>query len=306
MKKKQKLISVFAALLLIFTVSAASLTASAASLSEVLETTYMIDQILFGDEEVNGFTFVYYDKADSTIKDMIYLPIGESPWNSALDMYTGPTEEGESEGYEYIIFNYTYGVPTVHPSEKGSTGCAFTVPYTGTIKVMTYFRVGSVLPDSSELFIYKNEVSDETLLFRQVGTEDGATSEYEVTVDVNAGDKIYWFVDCMETTANDSCDFNPRVQYTAVNDENVSDDPVVDTEPPASSDEPDTDEPTVSTDEKTDTSAPADSKAESTAPVSGADEEKDSDDTLLFVICAVAAAAVIAAVVIIIVKKKKK
>lgn len=52
MKKKQKLISVFAALLLIFTVSAASLTASAASLSEVLETTYMIDQILFGDEEV--------------------------------------------------------------------------------------------------------------------------------------------------------------------------------------------------------------------------------------------------------------
>lgn len=80
-----------------------------------------------------------------------------------------------------------------------------------------------MLPDSSELFIYKNSVSDDNLLFRQVGGEDPATAEYELTVDVNAGDMIYWFVDCMDSIANDACDFNPRVVYTAVNDENIDD-----------------------------------------------------------------------------------
>lgn len=312
MQKCKKLIAVVAALVMLFAISAASLTASAVTKSEVLETTYMIDQILFGDEENNGFTFVYFDKADNTIKDMVYLPIGESPWNPGLDMFTGPTAEDECEGYEYIIFNYTYGVPTVHPSMNGRTGCAFTAPYTGTVKVMTYFRCGSVLPDASELFIYKNEVKDENLLFRQVGTEDGATSEYEVTVDVTVGDKIYWFVDAMETTANDSCDFNPRVQYIEVNDANVSDDP--ETEPPTSSENdttetPDTDANDVTTDKNDDTTNAPDSGADTiAAPVTtGSSSSTDGgNNTLVIVLCVAAAVIVIAVVVVVVLKKKKK
>lgn len=308
MKKRRPLLAVLLTVMLIIAAMTTALTASAVSVSEVLETTYALDQILFGDDEVNGFTFVYFDKADSTIKNMVYLPIGESPWNPTLDMYTGPTAEGECEGYEYIIFNYTYGVPTIHPSLMGSTGCAFTAPYTGTLKVMTYFRVGSVLPDASELFIYKNTVSDDTLLFRQVGGEDAAVAEYELTVDVNAGDIIYWFVDCMETSASDSCDFNPRVVYTAVNDENVSEDDMSDTDDTAESSGDDisddastTDSPASSSvsDKSDSTSAPATSdKADDTKP--------GGTNITLIIILAAAAIAVIAVVVVLVVKKNKK
>ncbi len=308
MKKAKRPLAVLTALLLTLAVIGGAPAVSAVTLSEVLETTYSIDQILFGDEEINGFTFVYFDKADSTIKDMIYLPIGESPWNELLDMYTGPTAEGECEGYEYIIFNYTYGVPTVHPSMKGNTGCAFTAPYTGTIKIMTYFRVGSVVPTSCELFIYKNEVSEETLLFRQVGTEDAAASEYEVTVDVTAGDKIYWFIDAMEDNTDDSCDFNPRVQYTAVNDENVSSDPVV-TDPPAASEEqtgqtteppatgkPDTEEP--------DTEEPVTSAMSESASSSEPSDSGKAFPVVPVVIGGIILCAVVVFVVIKVIKKK--
>lgn len=250
---------------------------------------------------------------------MVYLPIGESPWNPSLDMYTGPTAEGECEGYEYIILNYTFGVPTIHPSLMGSTGCAFTAPYTGTVKIMTYFRVGSVLPDSSELFIYKNSVSDDNLLFRQVGGEDPATAEYELTVDVNAGDMIYWFVDCMDSNANDACDFNPRVVYTAVNDENIddngndTDDEPSDSsssvdEPPASS-APDTGS---SADEPPASSAPATGSSAGTAVASGAVTGEASDtprsvgSVAIIVIVAAAVTAVTAAVLILVAKKRKK
>lgn len=224
-------------------------------------------------------------------------------------MYTGPTAEGECEGYEYMFINYTYGVPTIHPSVMGNTGCAFTVPYTGTIKVMTYFRVGSVLPDSAELFIYKNTVSDDTLLFRQVGEEDSATAEYELTVDVKAGDIIYWFVDCVETNANDASDFNPRVVYTAVNDENVSEDGGDDTDDTSESPDTDNDE---SSDTSTNTVPSTDKdsdKAGTSAPATSntTDNTKaESPDIAVIVIIAVAAAAVIAVAAVLIAKKKKK
>lgn len=309
MRKRSPLIAVMLTVMFIISAMSSALAASAVSVSEVLETTYAFDQILFGDDEVNGFTFVYYDKADKTIKNMVYLPIGESPWNPGLDMYTGPTAEGECEGYEYMFINYTYGVPTIHPSVMGNTGCAFTVPYTGTIKVMTYFRVGSVLPDSAELFIYKNTVSDDTLLFRQVGGEDSAAAEYELTVDVKAGDIIYWFVDCVETNANDACDFNPRVVYTAVNDENVSEDGGDDTD--NTSESPDTDNdassgssastaPATDNDsDKAGTSAPATSDRTDNTKTEG-------PNIAVIVIIAVAAAAVIAVAAVLIAKKKKK
>lgn len=309
MKKNRPLYAALLTALLIISAASASLTASAVSVSEILETTYSIDQILFGDDEINGFTFVYYDKADNTVKNMVYLPIGESPWNPGLDMYTGPTAEGECEGYEYMFINYTYGVPTIHPSVMGNTGCAFTVPYTGTIKVMTYFRVGSVLPDSAELFIYKNTVSDDTLLFRQVGEEDSATAEYELTVDVKAGDIIYWFVDCVETNANDASDFNPRVVYTAVNDENVSEDGGDDTDDTSESPDTDNDE---SSDTSTNTVPSTDKdsdKAGTSAPATSntTDNTKaESPDIAVIVIIAVAAAAVIAVAAVLIAKKKKK
>lgn len=309
MKKNRPLYAALLTALLIISAASASLTASAVSVSEILETTYSIDQILFGDDEINGFTFVYYDKADNTVKNMVYLPIGESPWNPSLDMYTGPTAEGECEGYEYMFINYTYGVPTIHPSVMGNTGCAFTVPYTGTIKVMTYFRVGSVLPDSAELFIYKNTVSDDTLLFRQVGEEDSATAEYELTVDVKAGDIIYWFVDCVETNANDASDFNPRVVYTAVNDENVSEDGGDDTDDTSESPDTDNDE---SSDTSTNTVPSTDKdsdKAGTSAPATSntTDNTKaESPDIAVIVIIAVAAAAVIAVAAVLIAKKKKK
>ena len=309
MKKNRPLYAALLTALLIISAASASLTASAVSVSEILETTYSIDQILFGDDEINGFTFVYYDKADNTVKNMVYLPIGESPWNPGLDMYTGPTAEGECEGYEYMFINYTYGVPTIHPSVMGNTGCAFTVPYTGTIKVMTYFRVGSVLPDSAELFIYKNTVSDDTLLFRQVGEEDSATAEYELTVDVKAGDIIYWFVDCVETNANDASDFNPRVVYTAVNDENVSSDGGDDTDDTSESPDTDNDE---SSDTSTNTVPSTDKdsdKAGTSAPATSntTDNTKaESPDIAVIVIIAVAAAAVIAVAAVLIAKKKKK
>lgn len=309
MRKRRPLIAVMLTVMFIISAMSSTLAASAVSVSEVLETTYAFDQILFGDDEVNGFTFVYYDKADKTIKNMVYLPIGESPWNPGLDMYTGPTAEGECEGYEYMFINYTYGVPTIHPSVMGNTGCAFTVPYTGTIKVMTYFRVGSVLPDSAELFIYKNTVSDDTLLFRQVGEEDSATAEYELTVDVKAGDIIYWFVDCVETNANDASDFNPRVVYTAVNDENVSEDGGDDTDDTSESPDTDNDEssdtstntvPSTDKDsDKTGTSAPATSNTTDNT-------KAESPDIAVIVIIAVAAAAVIAVAAVLIAKKKKK
>ena len=309
MRKRRPLIAVMLTVMFIISAMSSALAASAVSVSEVLETTYAFDQILFGDDEVNGFTFVYYDKADKTIKNMVYLPIGESPWNPGLDMYTGPTAEGECEGYEYMFINYTYGVPTIHPSVMGNTGCAFTVPYTGTIKVMTYFRVGSVLPDSAELFIYKNTVSDDTLLFRQVGEEDSATAEYELTVDVKAGDIIYWFVDCVETNANDASDFNPRVVYTAVNDENVSEDGGDDTDDTSESPDTDNDE---SSDTSTNTAPSTDKgsdKAGTSAPVTSntTDNTKaESPDIAVIVIIAVAAAAVIAVAAVLIAKKKKK
>lgn len=309
MKKNRPLYAALLTALLIISAASASLTASAVSVSEILETTYSIDQILFGDDEINGFTFVYYDKADNTVKNMVYLPIGESPWNPGLDMYTGPTVEGECEGYEYMFINYTYGVPTIHPSVMGNKGCAFTVPYTGTIKVMTYFRVGSVLPDSAELFIYKNTVSDDTLLFRQVGEEDSATAEYELTVDVKAGDIIYWFVDCVETNANDASDFNPRVVYTAVNDENVSEDGGDDTDDTSESPDTDNDE---SSDTSTNTVPSTDKdsdKAGTSAPATSntTDNTKaESPDIAVIVIIAVAAAAVIAVAAVLIAKKKKK
>ncbi|MCI5755052.1 MAG: hypothetical protein MR241_02015 [Firmicutes bacterium] len=309
MRKRKPLIAVMLTVMFIISAMSSTLAASAVSVSEVLETTYAFDQILFGDDEVNGFTFVYYDKADKTIKNMVYLPIGESPWNPGLDMYTGPTAEGECEGYEYMFINYTYGVPTIHPSVMGNTGCAFTVPYTGTIKVMTYFRVGSVLPDSAELFIYKNTVSDDTLLFRQVGEEDSATAEYELTVDVKAGDIIYWFVDCVETNANDASDFNPRVVYTAVNDENVSEDGGDDTDDTSESPDTDNDE---SSDTSTNTVPSTDKdsdKAGTSAPATSntTDNTKaESPDIAVIVIIAVAAAAVIAVAAVLIAKKKKK
>lgn len=309
MRKRRPLIAVMLTVMFIISAMSSTLAASAVSVSEVLETTYAFDQILFGDDEVNGFTFVYYDKADKTIKNMVYLPIGESPWNPGLDMYTGPTAEGECEGYEYMFINYTYGVPTIHPSVMGNTGCAFTVPYTGTIKVMTYFRVGSVLPDSAELFIYKNTVSDDTLLFRQVGEEDSATAEYELTVDVKAGDIIYWFVDCVETNANDASDFNPRVVYTAVNDENVSEDGGDDTDDTSESPDTDNDE---SSDTSTNTVPSTDKdsdKAGTSAPATSntTDNTKaESPDIAVIVIIAVAAAAVIAVAAVLIAKKKKK
>lgn len=309
MRKRKPLIAVMLTVMFIISAMSSTLAASAVSVSEVLETTYAFDQILFGDDEVNGFTFVYYDKADKTIKNMVYLPIGESPWNPSLDMYTGPTAEGECEGYEYMFINYTYGVPTIHPSVMGNTGCAFTVPYTGTIKVMTYFRVGSVLPDSAELFIYKNTVSDDTLLFRQVGEEDSATAEYELTVDVKAGDIIYWFVDCVETNANDASDFNPRVVYTAVNDENVSEDGGDDTDDTSESPDTDNDE---SSDTSTNTVPSTDKdsdKAGTSAPATSntTDNTKaESPDIAVIVIIAVAAAAVIAVAAVLIAKKKKK
>lgn len=309
MRKRKPLIAVMLTVMFIISAMSSTLAASAVSVSEVLETTYAFDQILFGDDEVNGFTFVYYDKADKTIKNMVYLPIGESPWNPGLDMYTGPTAEGECEGYEYMFINYTYGVPTIHPSVMGNTGCAFTVPYTGTIKVMTYFRVGSVLPDSAELFIYKNTVSDDTLLFRQVGEEDSATAEYELTVDVKAGDIIYWFVDCVETNANDASDFNPRVVYTAVNDENVSEDGGDDTDDTSESPDTDNDE---SSDTSTNTVSSTDKdsdKAGTSAPATSntTDNTKaESPDIAVIVIIAVAAAAVIAVAAVLIAKKKKK
>lgn len=309
MKKNRPLYAALLAALLIISAASASLTASAVSVSEILETTYSIDQILFGDDEINGFTFVYYDKADNTVKNMVYLPIGESPWNPSLDMYTGPTAEGECEGYEYMILNYTFGTPTIHPSLMGSTGCAFTAPYTGTLKIMTYFRVGSVLPDSSELFIYKNSVSDDNLLFRQVGEEDSATAEYELTVDVKAGDIIYWFVDCVETNANDASDFNPRVVYTAVNDENVSEDGGDDTDDTSESPDTDNDE---SSDTSTNTVPSTDKdsdKAGTSAPATSntTDNTKaESPDIAVIVIIAVAAAAVIAVAAVLIAKKKKK
>ena len=309
MRKRRPLIAVMLTVMFIISAMSSTLAASAVSVSEVLETTYAFDQILFGDDEVNGFTFVYYDKADKTIKNMVYLPIGESPWNPGLDMYTGPTAEGECEGYEYMFINYTYGVPTIHPSVMGNTGCAFTVPYTGTIKVMTYFRVGSVLPDSAELFIYKNTVSDDTLLFRQVGEEDSATAEYELTVDVKAGDIIYWFVDCVETNANDASDFNPRVVYTAVNDENVSEDGGDDTDDTTESPDTDNDE---SSDTSTNTVPSTDKdsdKAGTSAPATSntTDNTKaESPDIAVIVIIAVAAAAVIAVAAVLIAKKKKK
>lgn len=309
MRKRKPLIAVMLTVMFIISAMSSTLAASAVSVSEVLETTYAFDQILFGDDEVNGFTFVYYDKADKTIKNMVYLPIGESPWNPGLDMYTGPTAEGECEGYEYMFINYTYGVPTIHPSVMGNTGCAFTVPYTGTIKVMTYFRVGSVLPDSAELFIYKNTVSDDTLLFRQVGEEDSATAEYELTVDVKAGDIIYWFVDCVETNANDASDFNPRVVYTAVNDENVSEDGGDDTDDTSESPDTDNDE---SSDTSTNTVPSTDNdsdKAGTSAPATSntTDNTKaESPDIAVIVIIAVAAAAVIAVAAVLIAKKKKK
>lgn len=304
MKKNRPLYAALLTALLIISAASASLTASAVSVSEILETTYSIDQILFGDDEINGFTFVYYDKADNTVKNMVYLPIGESPWNPSLDMYTGPTAEGECEGYEYIILNYTFGTPTIHPSLMGSTGCAFTAPYTGTVKIMTYFRVGSVLPDSSELFIYKNSVSDDNLLFRQVGGEDPATAEYELTVDVNAGDKIYWFVDCMDSTANDACDFNPRVVYTAVNDENI-DDNGNDTDDELSDSSSSVDEPPAS-------SAPATGSSAGTAVASAAVTGEASDtprsvgSVAIIVIVVAAVTAVTAAVLILVAKKRKK
>lgn len=309
MRKRKPLIAVMLTVMFIISAMSSTLAASAVSVSEVLETTYAFDQILFGDDEVNGFTFVYYDKADNTVKNMVYLPIGESPWNPSLDMYTGPTAEGECEGYEYMFINYTYGVPTIHPSVMGNTGCAFTVPYTGTIKVMTYFRVGSVLPDSAELFIYKNTVSDDTLLFRQVGEEDSATAEYELTVDVKAGDIIYWFVDCVETNANDASDFNPRVVYTAVNDENVSEDGGDDTDDTSESPDTDNDE---SSDTSTNTVPSTDKdsdKAGTSAPATSntTDNTKaESPDIAVIVIIAVAAAAVIAVAAVLIAKKKKK
>ena len=310
MRKRRPLIAVMLTVMFIISAMSSALAASAVSVSEVLETTYAFDQILFGDDEVNGFTFVYYDKADKTIKNMVYLPIGESPWNPGLDMYTGPTAEGECEGYEYMFINYTYGVPTIHPSVMGNTGCAFTVPYTGTIKVMTYFRVGSVLPDSAELFIYKNTVSDDTLLFRQVGGEDSAAAEYELTVDVKAGDIIYWFVDCVETNANDASDFNPRVVYTAVNDENVSEDGGDDTDD--TSESPNTTDNDESSDTSTNTAPSTDKdsdKAGTSAPVTSntTDNTKaESPDIAVIVIIAVAAAAVIAVAAVLIAKKKKK
>ena len=298
MKKNRPLYAALLAALLIISAASASLTASAVSVSEILETTYSIDQILFGDDEINGFTFVYYDKADNTVKNMVYLPIGESPWNPSLDMYTGPTAEGECEGYEYMILNYTFGT---------------------TLKIMTYFRVGSVLPDSSELFIYKNSVSDDNLLFRQVGGEDPATAEYELTVDVNAGDMIYWFVDCMDSIANDACDFNPRVVYTAVNDENI-DDNGNDTDDELSDSSSSVDEPPVSSapatsssaDEPPASSAPATGSSDETAVASGAVTGEASDtprsvgSVAIIVIIAAAVTAVTAAVLILVAKKRKK
>ncbi len=295
-----------AAVLGLLLVASLSLGASAVSKSEVLDTIYQFDQILFGEDNVNGFTFHYFDKADNTIKDCVYLPIGESPWNSSLDMYTGPTEAPDSEGYEYMIMNYTFGCPTVHPSLMGQTGCAFHIPYDGTVKITTYFRNGSVQPDGCELFVYLNEVSEESMLLDYVGTEEGQELEVE-NVEVKAGDTIYWFVDCMETLSNDSCDFNPRVQYTAVTDENVSDEEPFQSEEPDTSAEPDDSE----TEQK-----PAGSDTENTPATDGKNEtkpattdkaktdEKSSNTGL--VIGIVATAVVVAAVVAIIIAKAKK
>ena len=74
MKKNRPLYAALLAALLIISAASASLTASAVSVSEILETTYSIDQILFGDDEINGFTFVYYDKADNTVKTWCTFP----------------------------------------------------------------------------------------------------------------------------------------------------------------------------------------------------------------------------------------
>ena len=283
---------------------AVALTASAVTKSEVLDTIYQFDQILFGEDEVNGFTFHYYDKADSTIKDCVYLPIGESPWNAGLDMYTGPTEGEESEGYEYIIMNYTYGCPTIHPSRLGQTGCAFHIPYDGTVKITTYFRIGSAQPDSAELFIYLNEVSEGSLLLDYVATDVGVELEVE-NVEVKAGDVIYWFVDCMDSTANDSCDFNPRVQYTEVTDANVGEDDVQSEEPDASGEASGSEteqRPAVSETE----SKPADSQSENkpNATEKAGTEEKSANAGLIIGI--VAAVIVAAAAVAVIIAKKKK
>ena len=280
---------------------------SAITKSELLETTYQFDQILFGEENVGGFTFHYYDKADSTIKDCVYVPIGESPWNPGLDMYTGPTDEDESEGYEYIIMNYTYGCPTVHPSLMGQTGCAFHCPYTGTVKITTYFRCGSVLPDASELFIYLNEVSEAARLLDYVGTETGVETEVE-NVEVKAGDIIYWFVDCMETTANDSCDFNPRVNYTAVNDENVSEDEQVvtdtDEQPGTDSEENSSAAPDTEPGQVTDSEKQTDKTTDKPKTTTEAGEEGQNNTWIIIGIAA--AVVVIAAVVAVLIAKKKK
>ena len=152
-----------------------------------------------------------------------------------------------------------------------------------------------------------------------MGGEDPATAEYELTVDVNAGDMIYWFVDCMDSIANDACDFNPRVVYTAVNDENI-DDNGNDTDDELSDSSSSVDEPPVSSapatsssaDEPPASSAPATGSSDETAVASGAVTGEASDtprsvgSVAIIVIVAAAVTAVTAAVLILVAKKRKK
>ena len=277
-----KFLKVFAALFAACLASAAvMIPVSAVTEEEILGTVYELEKDKM-TEPHNCFSFMVEQRSDGKMLDAVY---------TAVDVF-GAIDNWYAPDTSICIVAYDF----MHPSNSCRPVLVWTAPYDGKIGVYTKY---SALKDGDDTTEISLRLNDRTVWSNVTST---AEEEENDTLEVKAGDRVMWVVDCITDQTNDTTNTVRRVWYTEVDINSGSDTPA-DSGNPVS----DTDPAPTATDKPT---SPVTGEAPSSdsSPVTGDKAPDDGGNKTGLIIGVIAAVVVVgaAAVVIITTGKKKK
>lgn len=277
-----KFLKVFAALLAACLASAVvMIPVSAVTEEEILGTVYELEKDKM-TEPHNCFSFMVEQRSDGKMLDAVY---------TAVDVF-GAIDNWYAPDTSICIVAYDF----MHPSNSCRPVLVWTAPYDGKIGVYTKY---SALKDGDDTTEISLRLNDRTVWSSVTST---AEEEENDTLEVKAGDRVMWVVDCITDQTNDTTNTVRRIWYTEVNINSGSD-------TPAGSENPvsDTGSAPATTDKPT-SHITGEAPSSASSPVTGDKTPDDGGNKTGLIIGVIAAVAVVgaAAVVIITTGKKKK
>ena len=254
---------------------------SAVTEEEILGTVYELEKDKM-TEPHNCFSFMVEQRSDGKMLDAVY---------TAVDVF-GAIDNWYAPDTSICIVAYDF----MHPSNSCRPVLVWTAPYDGKIGVYTKY---SALKDGDDTTEISLRLNDRTVWSSVTST---AEEEENDTLEVKAGDRVMWVVDCITDQTNDTTNTVHRIWYTEVNINSGSDTPAG-----SENSVSDTGSAPATTDIPT-SHVTGEAPSSASSPVTGDKTPDDGGNKTGLIIGVIAAVAVVgaAAVVIITTGKKKK